>query len=99
MILPLIIHDKEAWTQPAPRPVVDPAEQPAAAEPTPPPAIAGPADISARRAACAECEHLATPAQCGCQSGLCRHPEASHPNLSLFAASACPLGRWQPIAQ
>ena len=60
--------------------------------------IAAPADIAARRALCADCEHLAKPEQCGCSAGLCRHPEATHPNITALASAACPVGRWQALS-
>lgn len=85
----LIVHDPELWARPAP-----PIAQPDSA----PTSIAAPADIAARRALCADCEHLATPAQCGCQTGLCRHPQATNPNLTALASAACPLGRWQALS-
>jgi hypothetical protein len=94
----LIVHDPELWARPAP-----PIPQPATPEPPPvsdsaPSAIAAPADIAARRALCAACEHLATPEQCGCTAGLCRHPQATNPNLTALASAACPLGRWQALS-
>lgn len=97
-ILPLIVHDMELWTRPAP-----PIAQPATPTPTPsadsaPPAIALPSVIAERRAHCAACEHIATPEQCGCTDGLCRHPQARNPNLTALAAAECPLGRWHAIA-
>lgn len=93
-ILPLLVHDMEIWTRPAP-----PIAQPATPTPTPsadsaPSAIAPPALIAERRAQCAACEHLATASQCGCSAGLCRHPQATNPNLTALASAACPLGRW-----
>jgi hypothetical protein len=94
----LIVHDPELWARPAP-----PIPQPATPEPPPvsdsaPSAIAAPAAIAARRALCAACEHLATPEQCGCTAGLCRHPQATNPNLTALASAACPLGRWQALS-
>ena len=94
----LIVHDPELWARPAP-----PIAQPATPEPPPvsdsaPSAIAAPAAIAARRALCAACEHLAKPAQCGCTAGLCRHPDATHPNITALASAACPLGRWQALS-
>ena len=94
----LIVHDPELWTRPAP-----PIAQPATPEPPPvsdsaPTSIAAPADIAARRALCADCEHMAKPEQCGCTAGLCRHPQATNPNLTAFASAACPLGRWQAVS-
>lgn len=90
----LIVHDPELWARPAP-PI---PPQPAADPTPPPPAIAAPADIAARRALCADCEHLAKPEQCGCQSGLCRHPQATNPNITALASAACPIGRWQALS-
>ena len=94
----LIVHDPELWARRAP-----PIAQPATPEPPPvsdsaPTSIAAPADIAARRALCADCEHLAKPEQCGCTAGLCRHPQATNPNLTALAAAACPIGRWQALS-
>lgn len=94
MILPLIVHDHELWHRSAP-PIAQPAPAPmqsAAAA-----ATFGAADIAARRALCTACEHLTTPAQCGCFGGLCRHPDATHPNITAIASAECPLGRWPAI--
>lgn len=94
----LRVHDTELWTRPAP-----PIEQPATPVQTPsadsaPSAIAPPSLIAERRAQCAACEHIATPEQCGCTAGLCRHPQARNPNLTALAAAECPLGCWHAIA-
>ena len=86
MKLPLMVHDPELWARPAP-PIAQPVTS-----------IAAPADIAARRALCADCEHLAKPEQCGCTAGLCRHPDATHPNITALASAACPLGRWQALS-
>lgn len=93
----LLVHDTELWTRPAP-PIVQPAAAPVPVVDSAPTSIAAPADIAARRALCADCEHLATPAQCGCTAGLCRHPETAHPNITALASAACPLGRWQALS-
>lgn len=92
-ILPLIVHDMELWTRPAP-PIAQPTLTPAPAADAAPIAIALPSVIAERRAQCAACDHLAKPEQCGCSAGLCRHPQATNPNLTAFAAAECPLGRW-----
>ena len=94
----LIVHDPELWARRAP-----PIPQPVTPEPPPvsdsaPTSIAAPADIAARRALCAACEHLAQPEQCGCTAGLCRHPQATNPNLTALASAACPIGRWQAVS-
>ena len=94
----LIVHDPELWARRAP-----PIPQPATPEPPPvsdsaPTSIAAPAAIAARRALCADCEHLAKPEQCGCTAGLCRHPQATNPNLTALASASCPLGLWQALS-
>ena len=94
----LVVHDPELWARRAP-----PIPPPATPEPPPvsdsePSAIAAPADIAARRALCAACEHLARPEQCGCTAGLCRHPQATNPNLTALAAAECPIGRWWAVS-
>ena len=93
----LIVHDPELWARPAP-PIAPPPAAPVPVSDSAPSAIAAPADIAARRALCADCEPLAQPAQCGCTAGLCRHPQATNPNLTALASAACPLGRWQALS-
>ena len=93
----LIVHDPELWTRPAP-PIPQPPAAPVPVSDSAPTTIAAPADIAARRALCADCEHLAKPEQCGCTAGLCRHPQATNPNLTALASAACPLGRWQALS-
>ena len=93
----LIVHDPELWARPAP-PIPQPPAAPVPVSDSAPSAIAAPADIAARRALCAACEHLAKPEQCGCTAGLCRHPQATNPNLTALASAACPLGRWQALS-
>ena len=93
----LIVHDPELWARPAP-PIPPPPAAPVPVSDSAPTSIAAPADIAARRALCADCEHLAQPAQCGCTAGLCRHPQATNPNLTALASAACPLGRWQALS-
>ena len=89
----LLVHDTDLWTRPAP-PIVQPAAASAKSADSAPSAIAPLALIAERRAQCAACEHLATPSQCGCSAGLCRHPQATNPNLTALAAAECPLGCW-----
>ena len=93
----LIVHDPELWARRAP-PIPPPPAAPVPVADSAPTSIAAPADIAARRALCADCEHLATPSQCGCAAGLCRHPQATNPNLTALAAAECPLGRWQALS-
>ena len=93
----LIVHDPELWARPAP-PIPPPPAAPVPVSDSAPTSIAAPADIAARRALCADCEHLAQPEQCGCTAGLCRHPQATNPNLTALASAACPLGRWQALS-
>ena len=93
----LIVHDPELWARPAP-PIPQPPAAPVPVSDSAPTSIAAPADIAARRALCAACEHLAKPAQCGCTAGLCRHPAATHPNITALASAACPLGLWQALS-
>ena len=97
MKLPLMVHDPELWARPAP-PIPPPPAAPVPVSDSAPTSIAAPADIAARRALCAACEHLAKPEQCGCSAGLCRHPEATHPNITALASAACPVGRWQALS-
>lgn len=93
----LIVHDPELWARRAP-PIPPPPAAPVPVTDSAPTSIAAPADIAARRALCADCEHLAKPEQCGCTAGLCRHAQATNPNLTALAAAACPLGRWQALS-
>ncbi len=93
----LIVHDPELWARPAP-PIPPPPAAPVPVSDSAPTSIAAPADIAARRALCADCEHLAKPEQCGCTAGLCRHPQATNPNITALASAACPLGRWQALS-
>ena len=93
----LVVHDTELWARRAP-PIPPQPAAPVQVADSAPTSIAAPADIAARRALCADCEHLATPAQCGCTAGLCRHPQARNPNLTALAAAECPLGRWQALS-
>lgn len=86
----LIIHDPAAWYPPAPSPVPEPAA---------PPAIVSAELYRARRATCDACEHLATPAQCGCAAGLCAHPQANplHRPSPLLLAATCPAALWPDL--
>ena len=93
----LIVHDPELWARRAP-PIAQPPAAPVPVSDSAPTSIAAPADIAARRALCADCEHLAKPEQFGCTAGLCRHPQATNPNLTALASAACPLGRWQALS-
>ena len=93
----LVVHDPELWARRAP-PIPPPPAAPVPVADSAPTSIAAPADIAARRALCADCEHLAKPEQCGCSAGLCRHPETAHPNITALASAACPLGRWQSLS-
>ena len=93
----LIVHDPELWARPAP-PIPPPPAAPVPVSDSAPTSIAAPADIAARRALCADCEHLAKPEQCGCTAGLCRHPQATNPNLTALASAECPIGRWQALS-
>ncbi len=93
----LIVHDPELWARRAP-PIPPPPAAPVPVSDSAPSDIAAPADIAARRALCADCEHLAKPEQCGCSAGLCRHPQATNPNITALASAACPLGRWQALS-
>ena len=93
----LIVHDPELWARPAP-PIAPPPAAPVPVSDSAPTSIAAPADIAVRRALCADCEHLAKPEQCGCTAGLCRHPQATNPNLTALASAECPIGRWQALS-
>jgi hypothetical protein len=93
----IVVHDPELWSRRAP-PIPPPPAAPVPVADSAPTSIAAPADIAARRALCAACEHLATPSQCGCAAGLCRHPQATNPNITALASAACPLGRWQALS-
>lgn len=93
----LIVHDPELWARRAP-PIAQPPAATVPVSDSAPTSIAAPADIAARRALCADCEHLSQPEQCGCTAGLCRHPQATNPNLTALASAACPLGLWQALS-
>lgn len=93
----LVVHDPELWARRAP-PIPQPPAAPVPVADSAPSAIALPSVIADRRAQCAACEHLAKPEQCGCTAGLCRHPQATNPNLTALAAAECPLGCWHAIA-